>query len=384
MSDTSGQEPAASAAVASQTSVGDTSRLRRWERLEFVARILATAGALLFAVGAWMPWVVVTGWALVGDQRQSYTLALSPGDVKLVFGSFAWGALSVVPLLVLPLAWWQLQERHTQEFISIIIIWLNTVWVTTIGISAPTELYYGNDVWLVPELHPQYLIITHHGQWLPGFWIANAGVVLIVLSAFLSLIVLILRPKQYWSLLRAGVQPANTPSRPRVALPGASALTIGLALWTVSTFVMPWASVNCSTTPLFAGTCIGLPYSNVLQLGIADVTTLIDPMVARYAVGVLLGGGAAMILAGLWLRARSLAFCGWTTLWLLLAAAFAWLAEDGVGVVVEKHAALGLPAGAWVGENAVLVTLLGFALALGGLVYLWVDAVRHRHSEDAH
>ncbi|MGZ6285209.1 MAG: hypothetical protein ACXWQ5_18170, partial [Ktedonobacterales bacterium] len=85
-----------------------------------------------------------------------------------------------------------------------------------------------------------------------------------------------------------------------------------------------------------------------------------------------------MVLAGLWWRARSVAFCGWATLWLVLAAAFAWLADYGVGVVVEKHDTLGLPAGTWSGENAVLVTLLGFVLALGGLGYLWVDALRNR------
>lgn len=373
MSDAGGQEPIAPAAVASGASMGGTSQHWRGERLALVARILTTVGAPLFAIGAWMPWVVVSGYAFVGGHEQDYALAVSPGDIAGPFDNFVWSALTTVGLLLLPRLWWR-----SQPLVSYVTVGLNTLWVMLVGVLAPPAHSFSHDISRVPDLNPQSLIITHHGQGLLGFWVANVGIALIAIGAFLSLIVLFLRPSQHWSLLRAGVRSTTATSRLRVALPGASALTIGLALWAVSTFVMPWASVNCSTTPLFIGTCTGLPYNTVLQFGIADVTTLIDPLAAHYAVGVLLGGGAAMILVGLWLRARSVAFCGWATLWLVLAAAFAWLAEDGVGVVVAKHDALGLPAGAWVGENAVLLTLLGFALALGGLAYLWVDAVRHR------
>ncbi len=383
MSDASGQEPVAPAAVASETSAGGTSRLRRWERLEFVGRILITVGAVLAAVGAWMPGEVVNAYAVVGGQRQDYVLTLTPGDVEGLFGSFEWSLLTVVPLLTLPLVWWRSRALvwwHSQEIISTTILGIYSLWWATVPLSSPDALKTSNDLVLVPEMHPQRLIITHHGDRLIGFWIAVMGGALIFIGTLFLIFAAVKRPRDPRLNLPLFAERSDAAtSRPRVPLPGASALTIALALWAVSTFVMPWASVNCSTTPLFAGTCIGLPYTSVLRLGIADVTTLIDPMVARYAVGVLLGGGAAMILAGLWLRARSIAFCGWTTLWLVLAAAFAWLAEDGVGVVVAKHDALGLPAGAWVGENAVLVTLLGFALALGGLAYLWVDALRHRH-----
>lgn len=386
MSGAGGQEPVAPAAVAAGTSGGGTSRLRRWERLEFVGRILITVGAVLAAVGAWMPGEVVNAYALVGGQRQDYVLTLTPGDVEGLYGSFEWSVLTVVPLLVLPLVWWRSRALvwwHSQEVISAIIFFFYSVWSTLVAESSPDALRFSNinDLVLVPEMHPQHLIITHHGDRLMGYWVAFAGGVLIAIGVIFLLFAAFRRPRDPRLQLPvfAGRSTPATPSRPRVALPGASALTIGLGLWAVSTFVMPWASVNCSTTPLFAGTCTGLPYDSVLRLGIADVTTLIDPMVARYAVGMLLGGGAAMILAGLWLRARSVAFCAWATLWLALAAGFAWLAEDGVGVVVEKHDALGLQAGVWTGENAVLLTLLGFILALAGLVYLWVDAVRHRH-----
>lgn len=383
MSDASGPEPTP-APVASETSMGDTSQLRRWERLEFAGRILITVGAVLAAVGVWMPGEVVNAYALVGGQRQDYVFTLTPGDVEGLFGSFEWSVLTIVPLLVLPLVWWRSRALvwwHSQEIISTAIWGIYSLWWTVVPLSSPDALKFGTDLVLVPELHPQHLIITHRGQRLAGFWVAEAGGALIVIGAIFLMFAAFRRPRdQRLNLPLFAGRSAGSTSHPRVVLPGASALTIGLALWAVSTFVMPWASVNCSTTPLFFGTCTGLPFTTVLRFGIADATTLIDPLVAQYAVGVLLGGGAMMILVGLWWRARSLAFCGWATLWLALAAWFAWLAEDGVGVVVAKHEALGLQAGTWVGENAVLLTLLGFILALGGLAYLWVDALRNRRT----
>ena len=383
MSDAGGREPVP-AAVAAGTSAGGTSRLRRWERLEFFWRILITVGAVLAAVGAWMPGEVVNAYALVGGQRQDYVLTLTPGDVEGLYGSFEWSVLTVVPLLALPLVWWRSRALvwwHSQEAISAVILFFYSIWSLLVTESSPDALRFSNvnDLVLVPEMHPQHLIITHHGDRLMGYWIVVTGGALITIGVILLMFAAFRRPRDPRLNLPVFAWRSDATSRPRVALPGASALTIGLGLWAVSTFVMPWASVNCSTTPLFLGTCTGLSYSSVLRLGIADVTTVIDPLVARYAVGVLLGGGAAMIVAGLWLRARSVALCAWATLWLALAAGFAWLAEDGVGVVVEKHDALGLQAGAWTGENAVLLTLLGLILALAGLVYLWMDALRHRH-----
>lgn len=372
MSDASGSlEPVAPAAVASTASAGgsDAARQRR-ERLALIGRILATAGAVLLAVGAWIPWRVVSGYTFVGDQRQDYTLTLSPGDVEGVFGSFAWSALTVVVLLALPLVWWRSQSLITSAALR-----LNALLVVVSGIAAQSGFSFGGYVRLVPELNPRDLEILRYGPWLVGFWTTLLGVVLLISSAILSIFA---RSGRSQEMRQGGSTPGARVTRPRAALPGASALTIGMALWAASTFVMPWASVNCNITPLFWGTCTGLSYTSVLRFGIADATTAVDPLVAHYAVGLLLGGGAAMLLAGLWWRARSVAFCGWATLWLALAAVFAWLADNGVGVVVEKHETLGLPAGTWTGENAVLVTLLGFILALVGLGYLWVDAVRNR------
>lgn len=377
MSEAGRQEPVAAAAMATGASMRDGSpaQQRRGERLRLVARILTTLGALLFAVGAWMPWVVVSTYTFVDGQRHNYTLALSPGDVEGLDGSFGWSALTAVGLLLLPLLWSRWRSR---PWVSYFVF---AFWAGMVGVSLPFELYFGNDVVIVPELNPPILVITHYGQWLLGFWVATVGTALIFVGVILILFpVVFRRPRDPIAQLPPAAGRSDAASgRLRVPLPGASALTIGVALWAVSTFVMPWASVDCSTTPLFFGTCTGLSYSSVLRIGIADATTAIDPLVGHYAVEVLLAGGAAMMLAGLWWRARSLAFCGWATLWLVVAAGFAWLADNGVGVVVERHEALGLQAGTWTGENAVLVSLLGFLLALVGLGYLWVDAVRHRH-----
>lgn len=376
MSDASGQQLEAPASVASGTSTEANSpaQHQRGERLALIARILATAGALLFAVGAWMPWVVVTGYTFISGQQQDYTLALSPGDVKGTWGdSIGWSAITVLGILLVPLLWWRSQPVFTY-----VVLRLNILWVVISGLAGPRELSesrFSRFIRLIPGLSPEGLVITQRGPWLLGFWATLVGVVLMISSAGLSHFI---RSELRREMRQRDNAFGERTPRPPVLLPGASALTIGIALWAVSTFVMPWASVNCTANPLIIGTCTGLSYTSVLQISIANTLTSIDPLVARYAVGLLLGGGAAMVLVGLWWRARSVAFCGWATLWLVLAAAFAWLADYGVGVVVEKHDALGLPAGMWSGENAVLVTLLGFVLALGGLGYLWVDALRNR------
>lgn len=242
MSDASGQGPVAPAAVASETSAGEGSpaQHQRGERLALIARILATAGALLFAVGAWMPWVVVSVYTFVGDQRHDYNLSLSPGDVEGVFGSFVWSLLTVVGLFLLPLLWWR-----SHASVSYLALRLNSLWVMMAGFSLPSSgLFSGHDAGLVPELHPRYLIITHHGQKLLGFWAATAGVALVAVAIFLSIIPIFFGQRQEWRVQAAEVRSATSTSRPRVALPGASALTVGVALWAVGTFVMPWAPTS--------------------------------------------------------------------------------------------------------------------------------------------
>lgn len=142
MSGAGEQEPVAPAAVASEASAGggSTSRLRRWERLEFVGRILITVGAVLAAVGAWMPGEMVHAYALVGGQRQDYVLTLTPGDVEGLYGSFEWSVLTVVPVLALPLVWWRSRALvwwHSQEVISAIILGIYAIWWTMVPFSSP-------------------------------------------------------------------------------------------------------------------------------------------------------------------------------------------------------------------------------------------------------
>ncbi|MGZ3584938.1 MAG: hypothetical protein ACXWP6_21015, partial [Ktedonobacterales bacterium] len=222
MSDASGQEPVTSAALTSETSTEGSSpaQHQRGERLMLVARILTTVGALLFAVGVWMPWVVVTGYAVVSDQRQNYTLALSPGDVEGIFGSFAWSALTVVGVLLLPLVWWR-----SQAWVSSLVF---TAWLILVGVLVPPALSFSHDLTLVPGLHPRTLTITHNGQWLLGFWIAFAGVSLAFVGAILLIISNVFGQPQRWEMWRADERTGAASVRPRVPLPGASAVTIGI------------------------------------------------------------------------------------------------------------------------------------------------------------
>ena len=380
MSDAASQEPSPSTAAPTSTIATSGAPHRRRISPPLAARILATLGALLFALGAWMPWVVVFGYDTVNGQQRDYTLALDPGNLNSPLGTVIWSFITIAGILICPFLWIP-ARRFTSAATALLPSALYLIW--TLAIIFSGQLPFGDllhkRIAFSPDVSVPALTVTGYQQTSPGMWLG----LLAIACAVAALILLGIEGADLVRTFRAAPASQQQSPRPRAPLPGASALTIGLVFWAVGTFVMPWASLDCSATPLFVGTCTGLSFSSVLHFGVADATSQIDPLVAHYAIGFLLTGGVLLILAVLWWRARSITFCAWATLWLVVASAFAWLADDGVGVVVAKHDALGLPPGVWVGENAVLVVLFAFILALVGLIYLWVDALRHRDTHPA-
>src|SRR5690348_6471326 len=78
---------------------------QRRARLWLTSRVLATAGAVLFAVGAWMPWFAVTGHATVNGLAQEFRYEFAPGAVDGPLGFFGWSFLTVAGILILPFLW---------------------------------------------------------------------------------------------------------------------------------------------------------------------------------------------------------------------------------------------------------------------------------------
>jgi hypothetical protein len=344
---------------------------RRRARLWLTSRVLATGGAVLFAIGAWMPWEQVTGFTVANGARQEYTLPLSPGTVESIWGEFAWDALTIFGLLLLPLLW-----RRVRPVLTLVEYTLYTTWYVTLAVSTPLILQ-GDFVRLVPEMNLPDLVISTHGEDLPGFWIAFAGI-LCALAASILLFIDLARSKQ-----RPRVTSSGQPVRARFRIPGMGILTTGIVLWALGTLVLPWASVGCPSVVLLAAQCSGLNYSGVLRLGIFSAATAFDPLAAVYAIPTLLAAGALLILLATWWGRITPVFCLWVTLWLAAAALFTALAAAGVRYTTANAVHLGLPAGNWQPDSGGTLTIVALAVVAAGAAVLWYGVLHRQRPASA-
>lgn len=356
-------------------------------------RVLATAGALVFAYVMWVPWAIIV--TMVGDKATvpqlidpSVAFAMNLAKVgDLSPTPFVVAAFSVLGLLLAPLLWRPAGSLLGAIASHIFGLWIifATVFIIAFGLS---PLVSGNPQ---PLLHPYSIgsgsLITYTGKIALGFWVAAAALIPMWI-AVIGLLFGEWRRHAFWHL------PGNDTDAPRslMQLPGAGALNLGLLIWAWGFLSAGWASLNCNQSPLFFSSCTGTPASGALFAGLAQATrgilissaydprilVLLDPNIARNAVGILLGVGALLIFLGVWLRAVTRAFCVWTTLWLALAVALAGVAYTGVSAIVAHPTFYGFAAGVWRGESGIWITLLGLILAVAGLSILSFAALRRR------
>jgi hypothetical protein len=175
--------------------------------------------------------------------------------------------------------------------------------------------------------------------------------------------------------------------RPTAQTPGAGTLTFGLVLWAIGFLWLAWASLGCPSFVLVSATCQGLSSDGAMTyaisrfgiiLGPGNVFIALDPLVGEYAISILLTLGALFIGIGVWRRGVSAALCGWATIWLLVAAAFAALAWYGVNLVVNDPAIAGTTGGSWRGESGILFTSAALVVCLAGAGLLWFALLFHR------
>ncbi len=98
----------------------------------------------------------------------------------------------------------------------------------------------------------------------------------------------------------------------------------------------------------------------------------------EYAISILLTVGALFIGVGVWRRGVSTALCGWATVWLVTAAAFAALAWYGVNLVVNDPTLAKFTGGPWRGESGILFTAGALLICLVGIGLLWFALLFHR------
>lgn len=356
-------------------------------------RVLATLGALVFAYAMWLPWAYIMEG--IGD-RFSVPVLVDPSvaiaSQLMKLGNFSpapavVAAFSVLGLLLAPLLWRPADSLLGAIASHIFGLWVlfATIFLLAFGLS---PLVSGTPQPLLDAGSVAGLSIVGHIAL--GFWVAVAALVPLWI-AVIGLLASEWRRHAFWHL------PGNDNDAPRslIQLPGASALNLGLIIWVIGFLVVGWASLNCNQTPLIIGSCQGIPASSALFAEIAQAAgstavtsvndpqllVLLDPGIARYAIGILLGVGAALIFLGVWLRAVTRTFCVWTALWLVAAVVIVGVGYAGIGAIIAHPARYGLPAGTWSVQSGVYITLIGLVIAIAGLATLSVAALRNTEAE---
>ncbi len=357
---------AASPALAGQVRNPLVRRIAGHKRYWLYSRLLATAGALLVALAAWMPWVSVRVFDVTRAEYLTAPLQLDPGDLDPVYyGGIVWAALTVTGLLIVPFLW----QRPAPGSRAPLAPFVYTLWTIALlvlgGMASGAILQPSLAVGLVPELSPRLIGIDRQ-SYLLGTWLGGAGAVLAVLATFALII----------SLLRVPLDARPRAASVRARRSAAGALVFGALLWGAGTLVLPWATVSCTAVPLFFGQCAGLPFSGALSAAIRVDVPGLDPLAAIYGVNLLLSGAALLVLIALFRGVRSRFFAFWTTVWLAVASGCALLAFDGARLVTSQPAQLGLQPGTWNADMGIFVTLLALALGWAGAVVLWLGGQR--------
>lgn len=334
-------------------------------RLNLIALGLALAGAGLVAAAVWLPWSTGTPVTTTGEQAQALTLRISAGDVSSILSLAPWSLVTTLGVLLSCLI-----SIRGPRFLRLLAWGCYLLWVlAALGIITPTliTLLTTNPVQIRPVQGLLQLTVEHSLR--PAMILTYVGLLLALIAAVLGLIGLRGSPDE-------GAQSGRAAGARK--LPASGALTLSVVLFLVGLFAMPWATINCTQTPLFLGQCTGVNFSGATDAGIRAYATELDPLAARYAIPVLLAGGALLLLLGVWRRDLFRAGGLWLVLWLLVATAFAVLGDLGAGALIANPTAYGLSTGKWSGDSGIVVAFLGLLVGWGAALYLGILSLRAR------
>jgi hypothetical protein len=290
---------------------------------------------------------------------------------------FVWSALTVLGIPLAALGWMRVTKPIARLITSGYGLWLLVTLILSITsvqyLLQSSDLSFQDVAGVTESTNAQILFDSSSGRDPQiGLWLS--GLALLICLAGL------------WTLIAASwravpsleAQASPVPSlAPR---PGAGTLTFGLVLWAVGFLWMAWASLGCPSFVLVSATCQGLGADSAMTYAISLAGSnplLVDPRVGEYAISILLTLAALFIGVGVWRRGTSAALCGWATIWLLVAAAFAALAWYGVNLVVNDPT-LASGGGSWRGESGILFTAGALLICLVGVGLLWFALLFHR------
>lgn len=344
------------------------------------ARVLAIAGAVLFGLAAWTPWMVVA----LPSGGTRHVVASFPDNaqgIALVFwlmfargatdpthitqhptithlAGVLWTLLPAVGVLLAPLLW-----RRPLTLGGLWALRLYTMWL---GLAALLSLCVGGTLeWYARHSSGPFNSPFNALVWQTR-WGMPLAVVALAISAFAAI--------QLWrERALAYAQPLVVPlphSQPRRW--AAWALSLGIGLWLVGFVVTPWATVNCADAPFtlnhfVEGSCAGLDSGDALS---ALAAVHLSPNVWVFGRGIyslygLLIGAAALFLVGIWMaRGPTRAYCVWLCLWLVAATILAYLAARGVAhITVDSPVLAAQAVGQWRGAIGIPITLAGLLVA---------------------
>ena len=358
-------------------------------------RLLATVGAIVLAYAMWLPWGVISlteGDRLISHQLLDLNTMVAAGVLRLGSAEHplltisqmevALAIFTMLGVLLAPLLWRPADSLLGAIATHIFGLWVIFATAIAIGVNFLTTAELSRAL----GINGVEALFTLSNDKTLGYWLAVVALVALWI-AVIGLLAGEWRRHAFWHLPGSD----SDPERALIQLPGAGVLNLGLIIWAIGFLVMGWASLNCGQAPLIKGSCQGIPamkgvFAQLLLAGEGvtlqgandpQMLVYLDPNIARYALGILLGVGAAMIFLGVWLRAVTRVFCVWTALWLILAVALVGTAYAGVTYIIAHPAPFGLTAGFSL-ESGVWITLLGLILAIVGLVLLIPAALRGR------
>ncbi len=375
-------------------------------RLALAARIAATVGGLLFFLAAWIPWAtaITSGDLNKGPSGQLYSYSLTatelgaPPLAALVDPASAyayWSFLTFLGALLAPLLW-----QRTRPWLVWVAAALYTLWAAICALvliqtatllfqTVPALSHAANGPYIT-TLQPYNVRLKIYAT-APAFGLYAAILALAAALVALVLVALAMRasppvarrrpPTVHGEVAPSGETAAGV-TRAKRSLPGVGAVSGGLLLWAWGFYLLPWASLNCTQTPLLVGQCQGLPVASALQAGLIASRAIYDPTAAPYAISGLLLVGAGMALITVWRREITRTLCAWLSGWVVFALACALIAINGAQIIVHDAPSVGVPAGDWRGDMGTLVVFLGLLLVIIGLAPLWAIAIRTASHRD--
>jgi hypothetical protein len=278
-------------------------------------------------------------------------------------------------LLLYPLLWRRGGGRRGWWALGVYLLWLLCVTGVSFYLIVASAHFAGGG---------RAITLVGYGQRQPFLAVSSRlrqGSVLVWVGLILAWMVpflpLAIAGRHGWRAWRAYL--ADTPASVEgLHLAGRGLLVAGVALWLLATLEMPWVTLNCGAAPLLVGSCAGVPFSGAVTVALIQHPNPFDPLLALHAMNLLLGLGGLLILLGAWRLRISRAYCGWITLWLVLATGFYVVGYIGVDLVRTEAGAKGLVSGAWTGSAGVYAGMLALAFGWLGILLLWARVLRPR------